>query len=978
MSMEMKIKIQFQNILNIMEKKGNIKRKKEEPIDLKKFFYQMKISNINSNQQYIIDILKILSYSNNQINLINKNHQIFYLKFLENSIKILENKFGEDSLGITINSKDLETLGKDKDLILKYIELSLLYENEALKLFFCFLNKNIDLLKYKYLEIEDSDDITNINQLQKIYKYTLDMLKESIKNKKIKMSNKKQIIIIEDKIKEKSAKEEQNIKEDIKIKEKSCNLILKDGKSSTKKIINKINNNNKIYGVINTIDKNKKEIIIAQSDDRTLKENKNIKCSQRENTEIKVNKSIQILNIKTKDDNNKIKNIMNKSIKKRNEIKDNKNNKDIKKSIGKNDSLNKNAYGCQHIMPGQNKNNNEKLNKTENIYKKSEKIIRSKSHKFKSIKKNIKNFNFDNQIDKSETKIKNYNNNIKFSKKNINELQKGLLAKTIGEYLKDQKEKYLKIYPKNDILNNSRFPNCPFSLKFHNCSNDNYILLKNSATRIKKFFNTQCEVYKENYGFCILNNIAYFFCDDLDDKENTYMFDSEIIKKSNYDTELPNDPISYASYSNSNVSNPQKDKNIDYYLFTGMNFEKNWVMFFDINFKLFHLPCKFFSVKIIMNENNNNNKAFIQSKYSKIKPYNKNKFYNNTFRRQYNPIYYNYSNKDNNKLNKKISFFQKYPTYKDNKFDQINPYTNLTSPGKDVTSHFSSQQNLGNIQEEIKFGEYIKNLFKVYIETDCARINFEKENKYYDLSLKPFFEYLPIEIKKTNNGAWTIEEKDEKEKRITIFGKSIILAETKISTPENKTHIILDDMINKKNIQNYLYFVIYKLAKKITYYRELFINEYLKEGEDINSYKFQLFLVYDNKPFTNLNDHIRECLKNLINDKLIENEFIIQAIYVIPTISTYNSNYLENIIDNNEKIIKELQKNDIAKNFEIKNLKIIIETNEKEIIKLKKNDTAKNNEIKQLKDKVEELLNKIEKIDNRNNLKKNNNLNENL
>ena len=448
------------------------------------------------------------------------------------------------------------------------------------------------------------------------------------------------------------------------------------------------------------------------------------------------------------------------------------------------------------------------------------------------------------------------------------------------------------------------------------------------------------------------------------------MFDSEIIKKGNYETELPNDPISYASYSGSNISNPQKDKNMDYYFFTGMNFEKNWVMFFDINFKLVHLPCKFFSVKIIENENNNN-KEFIKSKYSKIEPSNKNEFYKNTYRRQYNPIYHNYFNKDNNKLNKKISFNQKYPTYKNNKFDQINPNTNLTAQGKDATSHFTSQQNLGNNQEEIKFGEYIKNLFKVYIETDCARINFEKENKYYDLSLKPFFEYLPIEIKKNNNGDWIIEEKDENEKRIKIFGKSIILAETKISAPENKTHIKLDEMINKKNIQNYLYFVIYKLAKKVTYYRELFINEYLKEGEDINSYKFQLLLVYDHKPFTNLNDHIRECLKNLINDKLIENEFIIQAIYVIPTISTYNSNYLENIIDNNEKTIKELQNN-------VKNLETIIETNEKEIIKLKDNDAAKNNEINQLKDKVEELLNKIEKIDNRNNIKKNNSLNENL
>ena len=271
--MGLKIKIQLNNILNIIEKKENIKRNKQNPIDLKKYFYQIKISKINSKQQYIIDILKILSYSNNQINITNKNHQIFFLKFLENSIKILENKLCEDSPGIIINSKDLEILGKDKDLILQYIELSLLYENEALKLFFCFLNKNIDLLRFKFLEIKDSDDITNINQLQKIYKFTLDILKDSKKNKKIKISNKKQIIIIEDKIKEQFAKEKKNIKEHIKIKEKSCSLIIKDDKSIGKNLINIVNNNNKTCNII-TIDKNKKELTIAQSDDRTLIEKK--------------------------------------------------------------------------------------------------------------------------------------------------------------------------------------------------------------------------------------------------------------------------------------------------------------------------------------------------------------------------------------------------------------------------------------------------------------------------------------------------------------------------------------------------------------------------------------------------------------------------------------------------------------------------------------------------------------------------------
>ena len=281
--METKIKKQFQNIINVIEKKLNIKRDDKGPIDLMKYYYHIEKSNINSKQKYIINILKIFSYSNGQINFINKNYQIFYLKFLENSIKILEDKYCEDSPGIIINSKDLETLGKDKDLILNYIELSLLYENEALKLFFCFLNKKMDSLKFKFLEIEDSDDITNINQLQKIYQLTLRMLKDSMKNKKINNPNKKQIIIIENKIKEKSAKKDQNIKEDIKIKEKPSSLNIKEDKSSVKTV----NNNNKAYSILNTIDKNKKGFTNTESEDGNLQAKKDIKCSQRETTEIK-------------------------------------------------------------------------------------------------------------------------------------------------------------------------------------------------------------------------------------------------------------------------------------------------------------------------------------------------------------------------------------------------------------------------------------------------------------------------------------------------------------------------------------------------------------------------------------------------------------------------------------------------------------------------------------------------------------------
>ena len=193
------------------------------------------------------------------------------------------------------------------------------------------------------------------------------------------------------------------------------------------------------------------------------------------------------------------------------------------------------------------------------------------------------------------------------------------------------------------------------------------------------------------------------------------------------------------------------------------------------------------------------------------------------------------------------------------------------------------------------------------------------------------------------------------DKTLNIYSNSIVLAEAKLSAPDNHTHIKLDECIEKNKIQNYLYFVIYKLIRKIAYYKELFINEYLTEKNNFSSYKFQLFLVYNTQPYSNINEYVKKCLENLIKDKLIENEFIFQVLYLVPSMSRYNSKILGDIIKENEKEIKELKDNDKKKDKEIQELKDNDKKKDKEIQELKAKEKNNSNKIKNLEKMISDL-----------------------
>ena len=107
---------------------------------------------------------------NKQIKAKNENFLIFYLKFLDVSIKALEENCDKDKIEMTINLDDLETCGKDKDLIKQYIKLSSLYDAQSTKIYFYFLNGEFTLLKTVFEYLDKMSDLLDLNALEKLYK----------------------------------------------------------------------------------------------------------------------------------------------------------------------------------------------------------------------------------------------------------------------------------------------------------------------------------------------------------------------------------------------------------------------------------------------------------------------------------------------------------------------------------------------------------------------------------------------------------------------------------------------------------------------------------------------------------------------------------------------------------------------------------------------------------------------------------------
>ena len=303
-------------------------------------------------------------------------------------------------------------------------------------------------------------------------------------------------------------------------------------------------------------------------------------------------------------DNNNMKKD-NKKIKSQDSKKKHENKYFVINNVETNDELSKikfRANSCQF---------NNKVLKIDNttskhIFNKDMKIVERKNEKNKINFKNenksrINSNNVEENANKNEGKNEIIN---QLSEDEIN-LKNNLCGKKIGKYLEEQKEKYLKIYKDNEILNNDYFLKSSFGLNFHSSRNSNFAVLKKSSDNLKNYFNNFNGNYDKNFGFVVLKNIAYFYLTDAEEQEKVLLYDCSKIKKIDYGTtDKISDSFSLNSYSLSNKSNSNEDMEIKYNLFCG---KKNWTDFFDLCFGLEHLPSIFFSVKINEPKKNINN-----------------------------------------------------------------------------------------------------------------------------------------------------------------------------------------------------------------------------------------------------------------------------------------------------------------------------------------------------------------------------------
>lgn len=242
-----------------------------------------------------------------------------------------------------------------------------------------------------------------------------------------------------------------------------------------------------------------------------------------------------------------------------------------------------------------------------------------------------------------------------------------------------------------------------------------------------------------------------------------------------------------------------------------------------------------------------------------------------------------------------------------------------------LISNILSTKNTNN---EITFKKYINDLFNSYIETDFAKINMNDSDIQPEFIFKPFINEPPILVyEDTNNvNKWTSQIKSSNE--FKIYNNSIILGEVKNTVPDKILNIENEKKIDPKNIQRALYFVLYKLIKKIDYYLNFVKYEVLDNSEDIKKFKIQLFLIYNNKPISEMNVYIKQCLDNLIKNGYIHNNFIFQIVYSSPSISSLNINNLSKEMKTVKRKIHEIEN---GKNKEIEELKTKIEKLEAKI-----------------------------------------------
>ena len=348
---------------------------------------------------------------------------------------------------------------------------------------------------------------------------------------------------------------------------------------------------------------------------------------------------------------------------------------------------------------------------------------------------------------------------------------------------------------------------------------------------------------------------------------------------------------------------------------------QNFIYYPDIS-KFIHINNAFYKINNMLS----NIKNYIEPGYGFIFMDNKISFYATYDDKQKNEIIFNskfLKQMDYDYAAQKESSYKTYSQVNDN--DKIDYFlVKGLDFEKNIEFFFDSYFSLENLPniffpvrypyifsnfetcDKLTFKQYIDETPIPFIETDIARINRSNIDICPNFVYKPFIEECPIIVYQNEKNEWISEI--TKINQFKVNANSIVLIDINNSIPEKITDIPDDTIINKKEVQRALYFVIYKLIKKIDFYLPYVKYELLNNNENINNFKFQLFLSYNNKPTYNMNKYIDECLKNLIKAGRIKHNFSFQIIYLAPSISSLNIHNLSNSIDKQGGELKEQKK----------------------------------------------------------------------
>ena len=408
--MEPNVKDKFKQILTILRSKI-----KAIPVtDYKPgiiFYYFLKLNGINPNIRYLIEIMKVMKYEQNEL-VFEPKYEIFYSRFFDIVLRNLkESKKNAEDIILNIDIEDLNHFNdNEKKIMFWYIEFSILVES-ALLLLFCFLNheKNDTKLTSTFTYLKENS-LDNAEELQESYKMQIkgNELKKINKNKELNLIG-FESLELQNNIKKNSTQKKRNGNGEKKIKsiEKS-KLNFPENNANIKVLSKNYININKIE---EPSKKNSSSLIKKQNNANSTTKILNIEESKELKNKNTSEKKLDLFsgkNTKNNQNNKKINNIIEVSPEK----------------IKQDKSLNGNV-----------KNNDEDTNKKRiTEFRPKESIDNSQN------KNNDKNIIFP-----AEKESQIYNNS-------INLLKKGLSGIKVNSYFIEQKLKYSYIFRSNKTL----------------------------------------------------------------------------------------------------------------------------------------------------------------------------------------------------------------------------------------------------------------------------------------------------------------------------------------------------------------------------------------------------------------------------------------------------------------------------------------------------------------------------------------------